>query len=342
MTICTFNTDSPPVKDKWILSSAVQKLIRRGRREEALDVALRLEELSPGYLRRRLSIIALEDIGAADEHSALAVIQLCSSGQNWKEPLAAITAAVTALADAAKSRSACDAACLCGTDPAVRAAKLACRGLPADDLLRVARQMEETWAHRAGALEILGARQGLTRDQVETQLASVANAFGLSQEAHALLRASGGEVRAMAIMLPLVAEAMAAPRTVIDSLGLPGSMETVRGVPLCAVDMHTRGGWTVIADFCRASPELRRFRERCGTQLDLPKAVALAVFYLDGCHMMRHIVTEATEELRERIETLEMALLGITADERPRLYEAISADAELLSQTRARVLRGLP
>src|SRR5689334_11289090 len=52
--------------DKWLLSSAVQKLIRRGLTELAVSTALGLHTLDPAYLPRRLPIIAFEDIGTGN------------------------------------------------------------------------------------------------------------------------------------------------------------------------------------------------------------------------------------------------------------------------------------
>ena len=49
--------------DKWVLSSAVQKLIRPGNSDRAIHCALRLLQFDPSYLRRRLPVIAYEDIG---------------------------------------------------------------------------------------------------------------------------------------------------------------------------------------------------------------------------------------------------------------------------------------
>jgi len=146
----------------------------------------------------------------------------------------------------------------------------------------------------------------------------------------------------MAVMLPLSVEAWASPRKVVDSPGLPGSDESVRGIPLCALDMYSRAGRGALSAFCKSSSEVRRFRASCRTASDLQKAVAMAVFHLDSCHLTRHVVTATSDELRQRIEILELARFGISADERPHLYRAITADAGVLNRARDRVLRGLP
>src|SRR5260221_1395547 len=59
---------------KWLLSSAVQKLIRRGRAEQAVKTALALHALDPDYLPRRLPIIAIEDSGFGNPISCFAIL----------------------------------------------------------------------------------------------------------------------------------------------------------------------------------------------------------------------------------------------------------------------------
>jgi len=53
-------------EDKWLLVSCLQKSIRKGFKELALNYADKLYELDRSYLLYRLSIIAIEDIGLGD------------------------------------------------------------------------------------------------------------------------------------------------------------------------------------------------------------------------------------------------------------------------------------
>src|SRR5258708_39704820 len=62
--------------DKWLLSSAVQKLIRRGLAEQAVKTALALHTLDPAYLPRRLPIIAFEDISVGDLEVCFDILHL--------------------------------------------------------------------------------------------------------------------------------------------------------------------------------------------------------------------------------------------------------------------------
>lgn len=74
----------PETTDKWLLSSALQKLIRRGRSIDAVVVAHRLHAVDPRYLPRRLPIIAVEDIGVGDLVCCHDAFTLCSESRWWR------------------------------------------------------------------------------------------------------------------------------------------------------------------------------------------------------------------------------------------------------------------
>ena len=107
---------APSVVNRWVLTSALQKLVRRGLADEAKAVALALHHLDPQYLRRRLPIIALEDVSLGDVEACCDVISLCSHSRWWKtNPAVTISYAVEVLSLSVKSRVACDAFCLTET-----------------------------------------------------------------------------------------------------------------------------------------------------------------------------------------------------------------------------------
>ena len=66
--------------DKWKLSSQLQKAIRHGRRDEAVRAAQDLLAIEPSYLRYRLAVIAMEDVGAGSPTDVLETL-----GPGWKK-----------------------------------------------------------------------------------------------------------------------------------------------------------------------------------------------------------------------------------------------------------------
>lgn len=66
--------------DKWVLASHLQKAIRRGWADEAAWAAEHLVQVDRAYLAYRLSVIAVEDVGAGDLN---AIGQFVSDEQKW-------------------------------------------------------------------------------------------------------------------------------------------------------------------------------------------------------------------------------------------------------------------
>lgn len=72
--------DSRTGADKWKLSSQLQKAIRHGMRDEAMVAAQDLAKIEPSYLRYRLAVIAMEDVGAGSPDVVLETL-----GPGWKK-----------------------------------------------------------------------------------------------------------------------------------------------------------------------------------------------------------------------------------------------------------------
>lgn len=102
-------------KRKWQVSSAMQKSIRRGDGETAVQMAEGLSTLDPEYCWRRLPVIAMEDIGLADPMLVGAVLWLSGKKakrlQMFGSDLQALHAIVKAMAFSVKDRSVCDLTC---------------------------------------------------------------------------------------------------------------------------------------------------------------------------------------------------------------------------------------
>lgn len=96
--------------DKWKLASQLQKSIRHGLVETAIQAARDLYEVEPAYLRYRISVIAVEDVGAG---SPSVVIEAFDQG--WKKNdiakrggLEFLEKTVADFAKSVKDRTPCD------------------------------------------------------------------------------------------------------------------------------------------------------------------------------------------------------------------------------------------
>ncbi len=96
----------PPValrhpNQRWLLVSGLQKAIRFGLVDDAALMAAGLLELAPSYLRNRLPIIAMEDIGPANLPLVQAIVSLPRRGRACGEQIVGV---VAAMAESPKSR----------------------------------------------------------------------------------------------------------------------------------------------------------------------------------------------------------------------------------------------
>jgi hypothetical protein len=345
----TSGLDSGPfTPDKWVLSSALQKLIRRGRRDQAVAIGFRLHRLDPAYLRRRLPIIAVEDIGIADLMVCRDVMSICSASLWWRDDAGqTIARLISSLAGAVKSRAACDALCLSEVHEETPAmlAKLLPAGPEwlADMVADVGRPRLE----RMNALRVLG---GITiREGVRYRTLSRCNSVALDRVASKLglpplvrwLMACNAKSGHLAAMLPIAVEA-AGDTAVLGGGDFPHSLDVVEGIPLCAVDMFSELGRGALRELLLSSAALGGFVERHVRGRGALRLVNMALFHAESSILDRYLSSAGLDALTEATESEEMRHLGmVDPQRRGELREILRAEAGRLAQIRTRRLAAM-
>jgi hypothetical protein len=274
--------------DRWLAASALQKAIRRGDALTAGRAVRTLYRYDPRSAWRRLLIIAYEDIGIG-ALGAVIVTTLQSANPKARREVDADEAAALAtsqmLATAPKDRSADLLFATVLHDPALEHARSKLRSVSvarrlefiADSTLSLPERALATW-HSSG-VEERGERRvgpgdlgGLMRTYAELGapeplLEAVALALKKTREPFVLL-------------LPLLwLEAAEGETELVDSPLPPSSL--INGVPLCAIDRHTRLGRQAIGRFARESAEIAQFLSKYARG-SRDEALGMAVFYADG------------------------------------------------------------
>lgn len=97
-----------PLPDKWIAASALQKGVRRGNVGLVLRALDTLWNIDPRYARRRLAIIAFEDVGLGASNIVAATVIACSGTKYLPKDkiYRAVRACAIALTESPKERSA--------------------------------------------------------------------------------------------------------------------------------------------------------------------------------------------------------------------------------------------
>lgn len=99
------------INAKWRWSSAMQKSIRRGYVQDAIEYALAYHSLDPSSFWRRIVIVAFEDIGVGGAWE-IAFTLIAASSKVWRKKVGGdekvIQYIIKALASSAKDRTVCD------------------------------------------------------------------------------------------------------------------------------------------------------------------------------------------------------------------------------------------
>jgi hypothetical protein len=295
--------------DRWLAASALQKAIRRGDALTAQRAARTLYRYNPRSAWRRLLVIACEDIGigapgaviSTTVHSANAKARREAGGDE-----AAALATTQMLAAAPKDRSAVLLFAIVMHDPALENVRSTCRSVSvarrlefvADPALSLPERALATW-HSSG-VEERGERRvgpgdliGLLRTYAELGVPEPL----LEAVSFTLKKTRGPFV----LMLPLLWLATAEGEAeLVDSL-LPPS-DLINGVPIYALDKHTRLGLQAIGRFARA--EIAQFLSE-HAQGSREAALGMAVFYADSA------LTRPTLQWRH---SAEITAAGVAAD----------------------------
>ena len=297
--------------DRWLAASALQKAIRRGDALTAGRAVRTLYRYEPRSAWRRLLVIAYEDIGIG---ALDAVVTTTVRGANAKARReaggdeASALATSQMLAAAPKDRSADLMFAIVLHHPALKSARSRLRSVSvdrrlewvADPALSCRERALAAW-HSSGVEERGEPRVG------PGDLGGLMRTYRELGVPSPLLEAVGLTLKKtrepFVLMLPLLwLAAVEGEREIIDSPLPPSSL--INGLPLCAIDKHTRLGRQAIGRFARENVEIAQFLMK-HAQGSRDAALGMAVFYADGA------LTRPTLRWRR---SAEFTAAGVAAD----------------------------
>ena len=270
--LASYATDIPrsvirDPQNKWLASSAWQKAIRRNQPDIARRMVTGLYRLDPEYPWRRLPVIALEDVGAADL-PLVAKIMWASGKLVWRRrhggDLPILLYFTEQLAAAVKDRVACDLEVWTDYDTGLAGVRAQVAGLNRQELFDAASDVDYPLGYRHLALRYLAGtrafpgvnlvpgRLGDFMDVVE-----VGRSLGLNDDVltiAVLARHRGGSM-ALSLVLAMAmlqtADAVAVEPDPILELPMLGAY------PSYALDAHNHQGKRAIGYFVKACQPMR-------------------------------------------------------------------------------------
>jgi hypothetical protein len=334
--------------DKWLLSSAMQKLIRRGAVGQTVGAAIRLHQVDPTYLRRRMPIIALEDIGLGSAMVCRDVLTVCASSKWWgTDVIRTISFLASSMASAVKSRAACDAYCLTEVHPDRSSLLPQLLTRDAADLIDIACDRLRPQIERLFALRVLGGitvnQNGAYRTLSRCDLPALEN-IGLNlglPETVCWLMARQRKTAGLAAMLPIAFEA-AQNAVVRQGSDFPRAMDSIAGLPLCTLDQYTQPGKIALRRFYLSSEALQDFALQHVPRHNPQPLINLAMFQAESSLLDRYLSSPQLDGLTDATEESEMRSMGmVEPTNRRRLYSLLDHEADRLAAIRISSLENL-
>lgn len=337
---------NPLPADQWIVSSVLQKAIRRGEVELAQRAALTFYHHRKSALWRRLMVIAFEDVGAG---SADALAMTVAAGtdpafrKNSGGDVALALHLARLLAEAPKDRSADYLICGARGHPRLEGARNEYGSLPMPQRLRGVITAEALPRRALAAWFASGIEWGRDRQVGPGDLPGLMDAFrqlGVPQELVEATRIAAVRTREpITVMVPLVwvaAHQTYAPA--VEELDLPSS-PNVAEIPLYALDMHTRVGREAIGRFARENDAMRGILERWVPERCRRETAMIAAFYADAAPLKRRLKWSGSAALESYGIETDFLKVAAPAEAHQPLLTAARENLAHLNAIRAEVYR---
>jgi hypothetical protein len=333
----------PIAADPWVISSLLQKSIRRGERELAQRAAFTFFHLKGAAVWRRLMVIAFEDVGIGSVDAVTTTVAAAGDSA-WRKnhggdlKLAVYLAGL--LAEAPKDRSAdylCDArdhSMLTDFWRAMEKASLESR-------LSHVRDQGLGLPHQAvAALSALGigSRGDISRTGGLEALLATFRELEVPEELVAATGIAAARTREpITAMVPLIwLAARNSENRVADSAVPP--LVTADDVPLYALDKHTRSGCEAIWRFACENDSIRACLARFVPADRRRSACYMAAFYVDAAPIARRLMWEQSDALETFGIERDLLHAGVPAEGIQPLLKAMRVNLGHLNELRAQVL----
>lgn len=338
--------------DNWLATSALQKAIRRGQVDHALNATSFLLSRQPARFWRRLIVIALEDVGIGDLDLVREVL-LLSGRTSWRAQNGGdwlfASSLVSQLCGSVKCRDACDALVITDLSPHLIPQRSAFLDLGDNDLCHILADGTRSLGERVLAAWLITGTKRFPafslpeRDGSFSELLDVYRSLGVPE--HVLEVARLGSTRTNEghpLTLPLIwlLAHSAESRTVETKVGQQPRL--IGGWPEYAADMHTRTGKRAI----------RLFLTKCESMLDLVKQhlpataveefVGTLVFRAEGEEVDRRLVYPGSHALLRDAEQAHLIYQGVPANLVREALAVLYGHMDMLHSCRLEVIRGRP
>jgi hypothetical protein len=330
----------------------LQKCIRRGSVELGQRAAITFHRLDQLGLWRRLISIAFEDIGAADIDALVETVAVATSA-DWRAKSGegkALAYLVQRLAEAPKDRSADYLMLAARHHPSILHMRQTCATSSIETRLNLLTDLTRSLPERAAAAWFLsGLDERYERIVGRGDLRALEEtyrALGASDQLCAATMGAAGRTREpFNILVPLVwLEVQRGGSSTARDFPLPHS-PVIDGLPLCALDEHTRSGKQAINKLVAEDAGLRACLQKFVRKPRWSTAAQHAAFYADGAAVTPRLDWPHSVPLETLGTQADLASAGVPCDGVRPLVDAVQARLDRLNEIRREIwcsLRAAP
>jgi hypothetical protein len=330
--------------DPWAASSLLQKSVRRGETDLAKHAAHALYRFRGQAIFRRLSMIAVEDIGIGDV-ALLQDVTRISTDKALRSVLGSdldlIDQLCGRMAEAVKDRSADYLWSLTQLESAVEE-RTQLQRLPVAELISIALNADVSLVRRAVAA--LVACTFPSKDEPVLRVDRVKQlleAFPIkSPQLHdAVARLAKIRAHPFCLMLPLIWSrwSQEGAELKIAADDLPAA-EFVNDIPLYVFDFHTAAGKHAIARFAHENDSLRPLLAKWVPRDRWAESTQIGAFYVDAAPVARRLQWFEGSRLSHTGFVADMNLAGCPSEGATSILECMRAKLPDLNAARRRAL----
>jgi len=332
--------------DPWVASSLLQKAIRRGEVDHAVNAARSLHRQRGTGIWRRFVVIACEDVGIGDL-DLIRHVTLLGIDRTMRKPFGAddeiVTGLARRLAEAPKDRSSDYLICAAIQHPDHEHEREAVALLSTDDQIAVAVDPGQPVIRRAIAAWYASGINGDGPRVVGLgnmpRLLHGFDLLGLPHPLSAIIETAARKTREpMVATLPLL-------WALLQESGTPPRIEDVRlpSAPLCgtvpawAFDKHTDIGKRAVARFVRENPAIDAVLSRYVPDFRARDVAAMAAFYADAVPVVRRLMWSRSHELEALGIDVDMLKVGCPREGIEPILATVRANLDHLNTIRCRL-----
>ena len=325
--------------DKWLISSALQKAIRRGETKQAVTLAANLWQTDKNALWRRIGVIALEDIGIADISITTEALAICAASQ-WRRKVGDLKIAlymVEQMANAVKSRAITHIYMQAELNADFKTARENYAGLDVDSLTVIALKDKEDIINRAISLWYLAGGKLYPSNKLHHRDSDIHYAIDVIENLNApfdLIQACILNLKKLrwpgALLAPLVCDVFSDLRPETKENDIP-TCETVEGLPLYGCDgLYTRTGKDCVKQWRIDCSELSGYTL---------SQLGHALFYTESDILNSEFTSPELDALKKESTQASLLSTGIAINQQSEFLSNVQRNMPHLNMLRAQVLK---